>query len=215
MAEANLVETIKYIAQREEELAKYSSKLRKAVAKIFDVFGDSERCQVCDREEHSYNHFKYTIRNEYGGFDVTNDDEKVQKMLQSGKYVLINAKDFDNVWNKDGKLVILKNESHPFKPKIELSLEMVGKPFYTDEEGHSYGLAIRDHKLIIREFDELGEWWYDSTDITFKVSRKVLKELVKTKAITEFLKMYIEKLDNTTEEYKAVSEIAEKMASVI
>jgi len=212
----DMMEIIKYIEQKENELAKYSSKLRTSLSRIFAVFGDNDLCQVCNEGEYNFNHFKYTIYNEYGGCEHTNDDEKVNQLLQSGKAVLIEREKFDNIWNRDGKLIILKNKPHEFKPKIELSLEVSGEVFYTDEEGHSYKLASDEHKLIIREFDDYGYMrWYDSTDILHSVSRKVLKELVKSKAISEFLKMYIEKLDNTTEEYKAVSEIAEKMASVI
>ena len=59
MAEAELTKTIRYIEEREKSLSRYSDKLRRAVERIFNVFGKPSECQVCGYGETRYLHFKY------------------------------------------------------------------------------------------------------------------------------------------------------------
>lgn len=47
-AEADFVGLVKYISEREKGLSKYSDKLRTSLQRIFNIFGDSVNCQVCD-----------------------------------------------------------------------------------------------------------------------------------------------------------------------
>jgi len=229
MAEANLVEAVKYIEKREQELSRYSDKLRASVKRVFDQFGDSDYCRICNLRDMSRVHFKFMVALEYGGIDYTDDEEKIQKLLTSGKYILVNSKDFNNIWIINNKFVIVKNDDyHEFMPKIHLSLNVDGEPFYsTKSDGDiiDYYLASRDGEIkIIKaskpdvEFESLEE----ESEMTYHVeynisniSRKVLKELVKSHAIEKFLRKYIENLDSTTDEIEKVSEIAEKLASVL
>lgn len=55
-SEEDFVGLIKYIQEREKNLSKYSDKLRESVVRIANVFGDSDFCQICGKNESHGNH---------------------------------------------------------------------------------------------------------------------------------------------------------------
>lgn len=55
MAEAeNISKILRYIEKREQNLSRYSDKLRQSIIKIVDVFGPERYCRSCDQPERSH-----------------------------------------------------------------------------------------------------------------------------------------------------------------
>ncbi|MEM2293185.1 MAG: hypothetical protein QXX41_07915 [Nitrososphaerota archaeon] len=164
MSGSELVELLKYIQEREENLSRYSDKLRRSLVKISNAFGSKDFCMICDRLQRYHTDVK----------------------------------------------------DHEFKAKVYVSIDVLDdEPFYTeyDEYGtFDYYLAIRGHELIIQVKVNREETICKGFG---EVSRELLKALVKSKRLIPFLKKVADELERVGKEYKEVSEIAEKMASVI
>jgi hypothetical protein len=236
--ENELVKTIRYIEERERTLSRYSDKLRRAVERIFNVFGKPSECQVCGYGETRYLHFKYYYypdeREEYHTcYSVKVGVDEVPAEVNGMRTEVLEvdeALDADTIdvkvksFDKDRKVwFVFKNPKyHRFMPKVFVSIDVEdGVPFYSvgDEEAvDEYYLALRKHELVIvMRTRYKNEAWTSGAKVygVDQVSREVLKALVKSGRLLEFLKTVSEKLQKMSEEYREVSEIAEKMAKAI
>jgi len=210
MSSEGLGEVLKFIQEREQNLSRYTDKLRDAVDKFFQVFGDKDVCQICGRFEEW--HKKYYLPP--NGMRV--DDPAT---YTKEEYVIMTRKEwekdyFGKTHTQQGKEIFIINEDvdHTFKPKIEVSIDFDGEPFFeVEEEGKEYKLAIRNHRLVFIVQSGYVEEKYDA----YEISRQALKEAVRTGAITKFLKQLAEELDKTSKEYEEVSIIAEKLANAV
>ncbi|MHA1723099.1 MAG: hypothetical protein ACTSXW_08490 [Candidatus Baldrarchaeia archaeon] len=175
LAEAeDLIKTLKYIQEREKNLANFSDKLRQAWVTIADIFGKAKYCQICGqpREIHPDKH----------------------------------------------PVIVEKYGVHDFKPKIEISIDIIdSEPFYSDEESKYY-LAIIDHELKISEIPPVAiskPQIYKFTWPMWNAPRYVLKQLTKSGRLPKFLRHVAKTLEKMEAEYKEVSEIAEKLAKAL
>jgi len=235
VAEAELTKTIRYIEEREKSLSRYSDKLRRAVERIFNVFGDSDKCQICGGGKDYFMHFKYYYydypHEEYHRYYYTKTGvNEVPAEIHGMNVEVLDrdeaylehkpTKNFDkerNVW------FVFKNPKyHEFMPKVFVSIDVEdGVPFYSveDEEAvDEYYLAFRKHEMVIvMRTRYKNEAWTSGAKVygVNEVSRECLKALVKSGRLLEFLKTVSEKLQKMSEEYREVSEIAEKMAKAI
>jgi len=160
MAEAEITKIISYIEKRESNLSRYSDKLRESVQRIFDVFGNANRCQICNIEKAFH-----------------------------------------------GK------DTHQFIPKVHISIDVLDdEPFYWYDDKHYGGrvnvfLATKNGGLVIAEY--YGE--EEAYTLPSRVSRKMLKELVKSGRLIQFLRKVAEELEKAEQEYGEVAEVAEKL----
>ena len=227
-AELELVKTIKYIEERERSLSRYSDKLRRSLERIFNVFGNPNSCQICGLSEWSGFHKKYyyyDCNHPQASVSAT-DDPKSLESYTSYKIVVLEQENPVERWAWDDvkkeRYVYVNKNQHKFTPKVFVSIDIEDTlPFYTvedDEVIDEYYLAFRKHELAIVVWTRYkGESWTSSvrTYGVDQVSRECLKALVKSGRLLEFLKTVSEKLQKMSEEYKEVSEIAEKMAKAI
>ena len=114
-----------------------------------------------------------------------------------------------------------ERDNHPFTPKICLLIDFEDGEWFKEEELDYCNnmrrwlfLAIKNGKMWVVERQESDPdraiyYYVDELD------RESIKALVKSGAIPRFLQKLKKQLDADTEEYKHVSELAEKMASVI
>jgi hypothetical protein len=187
--------TINYLAEREKNLSKYSDKLRESLKKIFNTFGEECDCQLCGESEH---HEKHHLGHDEQGY-IT-DNVKAYGFKATPAY-------------------------HVFKAKIDVSMEILDTESFTegnnpdDEDEYTYyRLWFNGNRLIIAE---------SRTDKDFYVlrgshpchrkyattSRKVLKALVQSGRLPQFLAYAGQNLAEKEQEYKQVAEAAEKMAA--
>jgi hypothetical protein len=199
----DLKEIIKYIEEREENLSKYSDKLRENLLKIVNLFGDKNYCRICGNKQKIY----------FGNVNLIS--EKVKEKFKDEAYI-----PHDEVF-KDLELLsedYKKYAGHKFTPFIQVSDDIRdAEPFrkVKKEFGgeYLYYLCFTDHRLAIEVVDTSLE----RTKIMYfdEVSRVTLKEIVKTKALVKFLQYVAKQLSIKEEEFRYVSEIAEKLASVV
>ena len=189
---AELVSTVEYLREREEELSRYSDKLRAAITRIWSMFGSSFTCQICHVSQAIYDYAEWERLADRDTFmqvrDETHDhDEAVKKLHELGK---------------------LKMKLHSFVPKIDLSIDVEGEGWENEEKVRK-ALCINNGYMRVKIYDdEAGYEYYNVKD----VSRETMKEIVRQGRITQLIDTIKHKLDETTEEYKQVSEIAEKFA---
>lgn len=208
----NMTEVIEYIEEREKNLSLYSDKLRDNIEKIFALFGDPEECRICgkNKEEHK----RYMVR-----YNQLRYNELPEKILEM-KPKIVN-KDFDvGKWgNRETNEIYVEEKeiTHEFQPKIFVSIDIDDTETFYEEHietvdvNYGYFLGFRDHNLWIIEAN-----YTDDTECEKSIGfsqRKVLKELVKSGRLTKFLIVVAERLKRAEEEYKEVSEIAEKLSS--
>jgi hypothetical protein len=225
--ENELLETIRYIKEREEKLSRYSDKLRRAVESVFDVFGDPKECQLCGFTEDRGFHKKYYYYgcNSKALWNVYGVDDPNE--VQTGYRIVILEQENPSetiAWDdvKKERYVYVNKNQHKFTPKIFVSIDVEdGVPFYVEEREYDiyeYYLAFSKHKLVIAlRIRGKHEAWSTQRLIygPHEVSRECLKALVKSGRLLEFLRMVAEKLQKMNEEYGEVSEIAEKMAKAV
>jgi hypothetical protein len=238
VAEAELTQIVKYIEEREKTLSRYSDKLRRAVERIFNVFGDPDECQVCEGEEGYFMHFKYYY------YDYPNEEYHQYYYIKTGvnevpseihgmkvevleRDEALESKRPDRSFDKERRVwfVFKTPNYHKFTPKVFVSIDVEdGVPFYTEKHGEHYDvideyyLAFQDHELVIlnkTRYENDVRWPVTNICGVNEVSRECLKALVKSGRLLEFLRMVAEKLQKMNEEYGEVSEIAEKMAKAI
>jgi hypothetical protein len=210
MSSEELSQALKFIEEREQKLSRYTDKLRDAVDKIFQVFGDKDVCQICGRLERL--HRKYYL---------PPDGKRVDdpKTYTTDEYVIMSRKEWEKDYfgktHKQGKEIFIINEDvdHAFKPKIEVSFDFDGEPFFkVEEEGKECKLAIRNHRLV---FFVKYTGFHEETYGAHEISRRTLKEAIQTGAITKFLQELAEELKAKEEEYGEVSSMAEKLANAV
>jgi hypothetical protein len=214
MSSEELSEVLKFIEEREQKLSRYTDKLRESVGKLFDVFGDKSVCRACGSLEKW--HHKYVCADNH---ETTDDPQLYYNKHKAHYYDSTGFVVLDSSigrWRDDqGRIIFYKTDwdGHAFQPKIEVSFDFDGEPFFRIDEGEEekeYKLAIRDHRLVFIKQTQFYKEIYDA----FEISRRALKEAVRTGAITKFLKQLAEELDKTSKEYEEVSTIAEKLATV-
>lgn len=213
----DVASVLKYIAERENNLSKYSDKLRQSVQRIFNVFGDSQLCQVCG-ERPSYSlHGRYFDRRERQPY------QEIPDAHPHGQPKLVTHYEYVGFWgNKQENIIYFeKNETfHEVKPKIEVSLSMRDeKPFFEEwaeeyaSRTRAYRLVLLDHNLWIE--NRIVENATHTLMTADQVSRKVLMRLIKSGRLTAFIQDIADALQKESEEYKEVAEIAERMAQAI
>jgi len=205
---------INYIAEREESLSRYSDKLRESVERIANAFGKKSECQICDMSEGHKNHHRY-----YEGYRHTAFDELPEK-LYNMKVQLVDENYRVNFWGDPETRTIYVRENkdfHKFVPKVEVSLDVEGQEFLDAISQYGKELAklcIHDHEMMLKSYYE-GEEEHAGYSPISVLSRRLLKRIVKEGHITQLLHQTKEALDVATEEYKEVSEIAEKFAKAL
>ena len=104
-----------------------------------------------------------------------------------------------------------------FKPKIEVSIDIIDDvPFYEEKDEFvgeiNYYLAFHKHSLLMALRYQDGSIDY----VLFRdASREKLKALVRSGRLIPFLQKVANMLKGKCEEYREVSEIAEKLANAI
>ena len=104
-----------------------------------------------------------------------------------------------------------------FKPKIDVPIHIIDdKAFYVEvwvgADRTKYYLAFYNHELKIAREDSEGVIDYI---YLIDLSNDGLKALIKSGRLIKFLKKAADELEKTSQEYKEISEIAEKMANAI
>lgn len=203
---ADVASVLKYIAEREENLGKYSDKLRTNVQRIFDIFGDPYYCQICGKSV-SRAHGKYRAR--IGGNKPTWMPEAADTVPEL--YARLATPE-------DGASAHIGNETlweenpdnHTPLPRIRVSIEMRSKIFYDDGDAQWY-LDLDRKGLSFGVETPRGEGIRSAED----APRKVLNEVIRTGTLTQFLKDIADALKEEQDEYQEVAEMAERMAQAI
>lgn len=211
---ADIVRTVEYLREREGELSKYSDKLRGSVERIANVFGDRDECQICGETEGNKQHHKYFARFDNGSFD------ELPKEYRGHVVQLVKSDENIGQWGDPDRNITYFEETenpHKFLPKIEISVDAEGEEFTTSVgfEGTERAALCLDHHSL-----RLKSYIAGSADLPHylkikDLSREELKRVVKERRITELIGTVKQKLDETTEEYKQVSEMAERLASAL
>ena len=213
---------IDYIQEREKSLARYSDKLRQAVTAIANVFGSKRYCRICNSSFDSYGHAPYF--NRYTHVGAKSPEEAFSKYHPSDVdgFKVVPPDYLPGHWKDGNKLLITKvpdEDLHEPIPKIEVSINIEDEEaFYYDEEtDEAYYLAFStemNHSLVahIRDVDDPNN--YKPRHLK-DLKREALKELIKSGRLTAFLSLVAETLKKKDEEYREVSEIAEKMAEAV
>jgi len=218
-----LVEVINYIFEKEKNLSRYSDKLRQSWVRIANVFGSKKECQVCSGYENAKQHHHYRFRVENKFFSTKEDAFKYAKTIEPNCTPRVVPENFDpGRWKDPENKIIYVREigdtfTHKFKPKIEVSIDIVDEqPFYEDEE-NKYYLAIIDHELKISEIPVAisKPQMYKFTWPMWNAPRWLLKQLTKSGRLPHFLKYVAQKLEKMESEYREVAEIAEKLAKAL
>ncbi len=190
---SGLVNVVKYIKEREENLARYSTALRANLAKIAELFG--EGCKVCNRSEAVGAHEQtFQGQGQYAGSTFAEDKKKYHKYAPKIQ-VSITVEDEqyfrredDDGMNADTYWLVLMPPA-----------------------GRRYNYGGLLVKMVTNGCEEQASYQ------TFKdeCSRATLKALVKSGRLPKFLALVTEKLEKTASDYKQVAEVAEKMAKAI
>ena len=223
MAEAKeLVKIIKYIEEREKNLSRYSDKLRFSLDRLFSVFGDKDLCRYCG-------YGKTVYLNAPGDYQRLPHDEAIvaiNKMLNPTEENVKWLQQRFEGWRKDPKFkasqakdLFPKIAIHRFTPKIEVSIDLFDEqPFYRDEdlEEDAY-LAFHDHllKIVFLPWNAPKDFNLASEYSVWQVGRFYLKQLVKSGRLIKFLEYTAKKLKEYEQEYREVSELAEKLAKAV
>jgi len=149
-SENELVELLKYIREREENLSRYSDKLRKSLIKISNAFGSKDFCAICDRfqryhKDFADHEFKQKI---YVSIDILDDEpffieadeyDKIDYYLafRGSKLVIqvkVNGKEtivkfFENVSRELLKALVKSKRLIAFLQKVADELERIGKEY--------------------------------------------------------------------------------------
>jgi len=209
MSEVEMAKIIKYLQERSENLKRYSKKLREAVSIIEKQFGKRSKCRVCGLDVRVAGEKRLVYANTaISGLKMS--DPKVQPLVNS--FVehdeLFSEKYLDVLEDKYKKL-------HKFIPCVEVDIDVDDvEPFHVDEYEQKYFLAFRDHELICVVVDWDGERHKDYKALS-DLDRNKLKDLVKSGRLIKFLQHVVERLKEQEQDFKEVSEIAEKMASAL
>jgi hypothetical protein len=218
--ESELKEIIAYIAEREQSLSNYSDKLRTAVKRIFQQFGD--QCRVCG--ESSARHFALLHCYSVEKIDSRTREEERKACeeamschcgsgLSEEERKRIRGANVENAMRRLG-------EMHQYRPAIKISIDVQDSVAFRiatiDDMLFEYMLALHDSNLVINRIrvdDEKHAYFSDAVEEYKSPSRETLKDLVKSERLISFLRIVKEKIEATSEEYAQVSKLAEKLAA--
>jgi hypothetical protein len=189
-------ENISYLAERSESIRRYSRKLRDAIKKIENIFGERTRCRICHKDLEIY-------------ANCVIDREKAKEIINTFvEHDVIFSKYADALDDEHKRYAF-----HKFVPCIEINAHIRDtEPFFVEND-KKYYLAFRNCELAYEVYDEneeMVEWGY----ITI-LNVDAIKALVKSQRLIKFLSYVAEKLRTEENELKEVSEIAEKIAQVV
>jgi len=211
---ADLPQVLAYLREREENLAKYSDKLRKAVERISNVFGHPSKCQVCGNDKD--NHIpkwkvlvKYPEQREKWVYAYCADtaEEAMQKARSEFGDAALKVEIYE-AHEKD------RIKDHKFVPKIHVSIDLRDdEPFYEDDE-RTATLAIREGELeaVVHDkehSEEIGPYYVHD------ISRTKLKALVRSGRLVKFIQKVKDEVEREEREVRELAEIAEKLAKAV
>jgi hypothetical protein len=204
--EAEMLEVIRYIQERSENLRRYSRKLREAISIIESQFGERNRCRVCRLCTRVEGEKRLVYANAaISGLKVF--DPKAQPLVN--KFV-----EHDELFSEK-YLDILEykyRKPHKFVPCVDVDIDVDDtEPFYVNEYGQKYFLAFRNSELVCIVDEWNGERHKDYKALS-DLGRDALKDLIKSKRLIKFLEYVAEELRKREQDFREVSEIAEKMA---
>ncbi|MBW2672651.1 MAG: hypothetical protein JRD89_04435 [Deltaproteobacteria bacterium] len=206
---ADLLEVLTYLQEKEESLSRHSNKLRKAVARIFGVFGDDRHCQICG--QHYNAHFpRWKVHYaDFYEYYHANDEQEVRMLAER-----------DGITNIDRieKVEEAAITDHKFVPKVYVSLSIRDERWFASERDESgeitdYYLAMRKGEMVIEAYDH--EWLESTTIYPHNLSRKNLKKLVQSGRIPAFIRLMAERVTAEEREVRELAEIAEKLAKAV
>lgn len=203
----DMASVLKYIAEREDNLGKYSDKLRQNVQRIFDVFGSHTDCQICGKDTHRG----------HGKFRARRNGNRPKWMPEATDTIpdmyarMATPEDGDH--GKDGVYTLWEDnpDQHVPIPKIDVSISLRSSVFY-QEDGSSWAIDMDNRGLAFFHEHEDGS---TTTPNAYEVSRIALKVCIQKGSLTAFLQKIAETLKQESEEYQEVADIAEKMAQAI
>lgn len=209
---AGIARTMEYLREREAELSRYSGKLRESVERIANMFGDSDKCRICNGKKESKEHYKY--RRYFGTLFTDELPECAVVKKENWQW----TDEFETMSEiPDTKLIYIETkETHEFVPKIEISIDVEGEEFTTEiSDGKAMArLCIVDHEMKLKDYtegeEENARYWG-----MYQLSRDDIKRMVKERRITQLIELVKRRLDETTKEYAEVSQVAEKLASAL
>ena len=207
MSEMEMMEVIKYLEERSENLRRYSRKLREAIGVIEKQFGKRNRCRICGLETKVDGEKRLVYANAV--IPRLDDLRKYQLLNEFVEHDILFSKYLDVLEDK------YREKPHKFIPCIDVGIDLDDEePFHVDEnEGKRYFLAFRGGELmcmILDECYECEEYWKLS-----ELRKNALKDLVKSGRLVKFLQYVAERLKEAEQDFREVSEIAEKMASAL
>jgi hypothetical protein len=198
-----ITEIMKYLIERSESISRYSDKLREALERIESQFGEKRRCRICGIYTTSEKD-QLIYANAVIDTNKPNAKAIVNKMIPH-----------DELFSKYADILDDANKSyafHKFVPSIDVDIDIKDtEPFFTIDD-KKYYLAFRDHNLvcIIEREEEIENT--ESVHYISSISREALKALVKSGRLIKFLNYVAEELKKKEQEFKEISEMAEKMA---
>jgi len=145
---------------------------------------------------------------------VVNKMEDEREIIKLFKYIREREENISRYSNKLRETLVQIANLFGLPPKIYVSVKVRDdEPFYEDENAY-YFLEISFSELKIASKDKekgIFNWYFFFEG----AEKEMLKELIKSKRLIPFLHKVAETLKEKEDEYKRVSEIAEKMAKAI
>jgi hypothetical protein len=205
MSEVEMLEIMKYLQERAKNLRRYSNKLREAISIIERQFGQKDICRVCRLRTKAQGEKRlvYTTAAISG---LKMSDPKAQAIINS--FV-----EHDELFSEKYLDILECKKPHKFIPCIDVDIDVDDvEPFYINEDEQKYFLAFRDHELICVIVDEYDGDRHEEYKKLSNLGRDSLKDLVKSRRLIKFLQYVAERLREQEQDFKEVSEVAEKMA---
>jgi len=214
MSGNELKQTLSYLREREEKLSRVSDKLRGAITRIAEMFGDPKACAVCGRRREAPPHGRYYDRHACRSTDELPPNAKV-----------VREDEHRGQWGDPHSNTVYfeevpEGQRHKFTPKIYISLPLKDTAWFwrgNEDEESTYvttaTLAFEDGELVA--VLESGYGANVDTTVTkplSALSREQLKALVRSGRLPAFLAYAAERLREAGEEYGEVAEVAERMA---
>lgn len=203
----DMASVLKYIAEREDNLGKYSDKLRGNVQRIFDIFGNETDCQICGK----------SISRGHGKYRARRNGNRPQWMPEAADTIpdtyarMATPEDGDAGKDNVYTLWEVNPDNHTPIPKIETSFTMRDGVCHRDGE-ESWALDLDERGLGFFHIHEDGS---ETTPNAHEVAREVLKVIVSSGKLTGFIEKIAKRVEEKADEYQKVADIAEKMAHAI
>ena len=194
---------MKYLIERSESISRYSDKLREALERIENQFGEKRRCRIC------------------GIYTTSEKDQLVYANIvidtnkPNAKAIVNKMIPHDELFSKYADILDDANKPyafHKFTSSIDVDIDIKDtEPFFTIDDKYYY-LAFRDHNLValIEREEEIENT--ESVHYISSISREALKALIKSQRLIKFLAYVADELRKKEAEFKEVAEVAEKMA---